>query len=359
MDFTDCELLREVSDLSRIPNLVTLILDGCKNLVTVHHSVGFLDKLVHLSLRRCYNLRSFVGSLKLRSLKYLILYGCSRLQNFPEIECQMKCLEHINLQDTGIKELPSSIRYLFGIEILDLRGCTNLKNLPDSICQLQHLKVLCLHCCTGIKELPSSIGDLGRIERLDLDGCTNLMNLPDSIYQLQHLKILNLNKCEQLGEILRLPPNVVQVNANGCISLAIFLEKTKSVLTEANLSTRHECPFNLEDLDLSSSAIVSLPAWFNKFVGLKHLSLEDCKQLREIPELPPKIQVVYAHGCMSLERFRFNSIYDLPMLRWIDVSDCPKLVRNDVQIHLLIEVSLSLSLSLSLSIDIYFCKNLS
>jgi Leucine-rich repeat (LRR) protein len=210
-----------------------------------------------------------------------------------------------------------------------------------------------------IKELPSSIGDLGRIERLDLDGCTNLMNLPDSIYQLQHLKILNLNKCEQLGEILRLPPNVVQVNANGCISLAIFLEKTKSVLTEANLSTRHECPFNLEDLDLSSSAIVSLPAWFNKFVGLKHLSLEDCKQLREISELPPKIQVVYAHGCMSLERFRFNSIYYLPMLRWIDVFDCPKLVRNDVQIHLLIEVSLSLSLSLSLSIDIYFCKNLS
>jgi hypothetical protein len=37
----------------------------------------------------------------------------------------------------------------------------------------------------------------------------------------------------------------------------------------------------------------SLPIWFNRFVGLKQLHLEDCMQLRAISELPPNIEVVF------------------------------------------------------------------
>jgi hypothetical protein len=108
----------------------------------------------------------------------------------------------------------------------------------------------------------------------------------------------------------------------------------KSVVTESN------CPFNsLEDLDLSSSAIVSLPTWFNKFVGLKRLTLEDCKQLRKISELPPNIGVIYARGCTSLEWFQSN----LPTLGWIDLSNCHELrenMGNEMGIRLLNEVRL-------------------
>ena len=118
MDFYYCKFLEKIPDVSRIPNLESLKLVGCKNLVEVHSSVGFLNKLVDLSLDYCSNLRSFPRSLKLRSLKSLHFFGCSRLKNFPEIGCQMECLEDINLSETGIEELPSSIGYLVGVETL-------------------------------------------------------------------------------------------------------------------------------------------------------------------------------------------------------------------------------------------------
>ncbi|GLT63052.1 hypothetical protein SLA2020_356450 [Shorea laevis] len=115
MNFCDCEFLRKIPDVSRIPNLEKLALDYCKNLVEVHPSVGFLDKLVSVSLEQCTNLRSFLRSLRMRSLKLLRLPGCSRLKNFLEIECQMECLKEIDFSETGIKELPSSIGYLIGV----------------------------------------------------------------------------------------------------------------------------------------------------------------------------------------------------------------------------------------------------
>jgi Leucine-rich repeat (LRR) protein len=126
---------------ARIPNLEKLVLDGCTNLVEIHCSIGFLDKLVYLGLHRCPNLRSFPSRLRLRSLESLDLSGCSKIKNFPEIECQMKCLKYINFEETSIEELPSSIEYL-DVKTLNLRFCTNLTKIPNSIHQLQHLKKL-------------------------------------------------------------------------------------------------------------------------------------------------------------------------------------------------------------------------
>jgi hypothetical protein len=99
------QFLKKIPDVSRIPNLETLYLNGCTNLVEVHCSVGFLDKLVDLSLDCCYNLRIFPRSLKLRSLERLVIGGCSRLKNFPEIECQMERIEYVKFVVTGIEEL--------------------------------------------------------------------------------------------------------------------------------------------------------------------------------------------------------------------------------------------------------------
>jgi hypothetical protein len=105
MDFHDSDFLRKIPDVSRIPNLNELNLDYCTNLVEVHHSVGFHDKLVSLNLNGCFNLRSFPRSLKMRSLKYLNLCHCMSLKNFPEIDCQMECLEDITFCGAGIEEL--------------------------------------------------------------------------------------------------------------------------------------------------------------------------------------------------------------------------------------------------------------
>jgi Leucine-rich repeat (LRR) protein len=188
MDFTNSKFLN-FPDVSRIPNLEKLCLDYCKNLVEVHDSVGFLDKLVELSFEACYNLSSFPRSLKSKSLRSLNLGHCSSLKKFPEIECQMDYLVYISCNFSGIEELPSSFGYAVGVETLDLDGCKKLKNLPDSIRQLQHLKVLSLKGCIRLKELPSSMRYVGRIKMFSLRACTNLQNVPDSIYQLAVRKI--------------------------------------------------------------------------------------------------------------------------------------------------------------------------
>jgi hypothetical protein len=76
------------------------------------------------------------------------------------------------------------------------------------------------------------------------------------------------------------------MDAIGCVSLAIFLEEPVEVGTVSptlQLSSfwidQLDCPSSLRYLYLTSSAIVGLPAWFNRFVGLMDLHLEDCKKL--------------------------------------------------------------------------------
>jgi hypothetical protein len=300
-----------------------LILLFCGNLVEVHCSVGLLDKLVVLNLYSCYNLTILPRSFRLRSLERLDLTFCRMLKTFPEIEFPMEVLEFIGLEFTGIEELPSSIGYLVGLK------------------------------------------------QLRLSGCSDLTNLPHTIYKLQHLKELNLRHCNGLQEILRLPPNVVEVQASRCVSLAIFLEEPRrsqllntwdpprpvgvrtassalqssslgnNVVTESDFLIERDCPRNLKVLNLSHSAIVSLPTWLNRFVRLEELCLSHCQKLEEIPELPPNIKNVCANGCTSLERFQYNNINDLPMLEWIEFSDCHRLRENmgdDLQIRLMSEV---------------------
>jgi hypothetical protein len=68
MDFTKCEFLRNFPDVSRISNFEKLRLDCCKNLIEVHDSVGFLDKLVELSFEAFSNLSNFPKEASSRNL---------------------------------------------------------------------------------------------------------------------------------------------------------------------------------------------------------------------------------------------------------------------------------------------------
>ncbi|XP_042960741.1 disease resistance protein RPV1-like isoform X3 [Carya illinoinensis] len=149
MDFSHCEFLTKIVDLSRMPNLEWLDVTNCRNLVEVHASVGSLNKLEHLSFAHCPKLKSLPTSLKFRYLKCLWVEGCLSLQNFPEIEFERECLRNLCLANTNIKELPLSIEHLSGLEELDLSGCKNLLHLPTGILRFRQLKALLL----GIKSI--------------------------------------------------------------------------------------------------------------------------------------------------------------------------------------------------------------
>lgn len=182
MDFSYCESLIKIPDLSRSHSLKKLNLSCCTNLVEIHNSVGFLDKLVSWSLYGCSNLRGLPRSLKLRSLEWLNFYGCSSLIDFPEIECEMKHLRQIGLEDTAIKELPSSIGYLTGLQSVYLKGCKNLIRLPSSILQLQHLESLHLNDCPN---LVKNVEDNKQSMASEYETLSNAELLHCYLYQIQ------------------------------------------------------------------------------------------------------------------------------------------------------------------------------
>ncbi|XP_040998655.1 disease resistance protein Roq1-like [Juglans microcarpa x Juglans regia] len=162
MRFSKCKFLTKIPDMSGLQTLEDLNIEYCNNLVEVHQSIGFLDKLVKLSIVNCHCLTRFPKSLKLRSLKHLRLSCCKRLEKFPEIDSEMKRLTFVSLEDmTAIEELPSSIGNLTSLEYLVINGCYKLSwHLLNSISQLQHPCGLSFSCWSHETQspfIPSSI----------------------------------------------------------------------------------------------------------------------------------------------------------------------------------------------------------
>ncbi|KAK2421688.1 disease resistance protein RUN1 [Trifolium repens] len=114
-----CQSLIQISDISDLRNLEEFSFKNCENLLTIHESVGFLNKLKILNAEGCEMLRSF-PPIQLPSLQKLQLSYCNRLKNFPEILGKMENIETIYLSDTCIEELPDSFQNLTGLEDLSL-----------------------------------------------------------------------------------------------------------------------------------------------------------------------------------------------------------------------------------------------
>ncbi|XP_050131224.1 disease resistance protein RPV1-like isoform X21 [Malus sylvestris] len=366
MNLRGCEFLEKIPDLSGSPNIKYLNLRNCKNLVEVDDSVGFLDKLVELNLSGCPKLKRFATRLGLRSLEQLDLEGCTRLERFPEIEKdKMKSLLHLNIGKSGIRELPSSIVYLTGLKYLQADGCDELQNVPDLSGFLDKLIVLNLSGCSKLTRFPTRLG-LRSLQTLWLDGCTRLERFPeiekDKMKSLSELHIegsgirelpsssayltglmgLIANGCElQNVPDLSGNPNIRMLDLSDCTSLVEvhdsvgFLDKLQNSLplggcrrlesfpeiegkkarrlqlslnlsgcklSESDFLVPLDCWSELRELNLSRNNFVSLPDCISEAVNLMKLSLRDCKTLREIPVLPPKLESLHLDDCTSLEK---------------------------------------------------------
>ncbi|XP_035542813.1 disease resistance protein RPV1-like [Juglans regia] len=331
MRFFECTFLTKISNLSSCSSLKELDIMDCENLVEVHDSVGFLDKLARLHLYQCSNMKSFPRRLKLRSLEVLTLFNCSKLQTFPEIECIMEYLCFISLWGTPIKELPSSIGYHTpALKELFLGQCTKLMHLPSSIHLLQNLKVLsclsdCINgCCKDLMRLPISVSHSQHLKCLSLENFTNLAKEEIGL-SIGYSTCLNDSQITLSRTIKRSEPeSSAELQRQLLSSLYWYLDDFSIYSTTT-----------LQEFDLSWSAIVSLPPTMKIYVELRILRLCHCEKLQEILHLPPNIQELYVRGCFSLERFpevstkfQFYTSCGLRELRWIDLSGCHKLVAN-------------------------------
>ncbi|XP_065618545.1 disease resistance protein RPV1 isoform X3 [Quercus suber] len=201
VDFSGCDLITKIPDLSLTPNITRLILLHCKNLVEIDDSVGRLDKLKLWNLWDCKKLETLPNCLEMKSLKRLNLLGCGRLKKFPIISPEMKGLESLNMMVNHTFEFPPSFGNLIGLK--NLLMCTegahllskNRKRkegarLPDSIYNLQHIESLEL---TGNFIFPKNV-EIDRQPMCDSLGCS-------SKYVFPRLRKLRLNSFEIHTEI--------------------------------------------------------------------------------------------------------------------------------------------------------------
>ena len=184
------------------PNLETLDLSYCENLVKIHESGEFLHKL-----------------------KTWRLNSCKKLQNLPN-----------NLMLTSLEVL----------ETLTLGECINLRGLPDGIYKLQQLWELWTPTAKlrpTCNSFDSSSGGYGFLKMgfldfnyhknvIELDllmkpdyfpalsliylSGTNIITIPESISRFPRLESLYMDNCKHLREIQGLPQSIRWVYARNC-----------------------------------------------------------------------------------------------------------------------------------------------
>ncbi|KAL6297357.1 hypothetical protein ACE6H2_005499 [Prunus campanulata] len=185
-------------DFSKFPNLEKLILKGCVNLSEVHSSIGDLGRLSLVSLEGCYRLKDLpLNFYKSKSIETLILNGCWSFEKLADGLGDMVSLTILEVDNTRIREIPSSIVKLKKLRILSLSGC---RLSEDAI--------------------PKDLGSLISLEDLLLGG-NDFCSLP-SLAGLSKLKVLRLNACGKLLAIPDLPTNLYVLKANGCPELEII-----------------------------------------------------------------------------------------------------------------------------------------
>ncbi|XP_050154516.1 disease resistance protein RPV1-like isoform X6 [Malus sylvestris] len=284
--------LKETPDFTNVPNLETLILEGCRSLVEVHQSISTLTNLVLLNLKDCEEFKILPSIMRMKSLKTLNLSGCSSLEMFPEISEGMEGLEKLDLSRSKIKELPPSINNLTGLSHLDLSYCKELKSLP-SIIRMKSLKTLNLSCCSSLEMFPEISEGMEGLEKLNLSR-SKIKEMPPSINNLTGLSHLDLSYCKELKSL----PSSIRMkslktfNLSGCSSLEMFPEISEGIE-------------GVEKLNLSWSEIKELPPSINNLTGLSHLDLSYCKELKSLPSSirMKSLKTFYLSGCSSLEMF--------------------------------------------------------
>ena len=240
-----------------IPNIKSLRLHFCKNLVEVHDTVRCLDKLEVLSLENCTKLRILPSCLMMESLRYFSLYGCSSLKKFPNISREMKSLNALDLTQTAICELPLSFENLTGLKALQFGNNLGGVHLRSSINKLQH------------------------IEYLDIDG--------DVIF-LKDVETDRGSQCKFNEGFSNVFPNCKYL----CLSDFKIRSEIDFILTIC-------CSHTLESLDIARSNVVTLPESISRCERLYNLRIYNCNEFRDIPRLPRSIAVVDLFNCDSLD----------------------------------------------------------
>ncbi|PON97453.1 TIR-NBS-LRR-like protein [Trema orientale] len=219
-----CLNLNEFPEIvGEMKNLSELDLNGTA-IRELPDSISHLTGLILLTLGHCNNLFSLPGNsiCNLTFLKYLLISNSSNIVKLPEdLGNYLEHLEHLFVDGTSIREVPSSVLHMKKLKVLCFRGCRGLQ-LPNSLSGLCSLVKLDLSFCDLAEgAISDDIGSLSLLEHLNLSG-NYFTSIPETISQLSQLRDLLLLGCCMLQSLPKnLPSNLRHLDISDCYELRI------------------------------------------------------------------------------------------------------------------------------------------
>ncbi|KAM5549848.1 TMV resistance protein N-like [Rosa sericea] len=302
----------ETPDLAGVLNLESLDLEGCKSLVRIHQSLGFLKKLIVLNLKDCKSLENLPGRIEMESLETLILSNCSKIKKIPEFDGNMERLSVLHLDKTAIEELPVSIERLSGLVSLNLSNCTNLVCLPSTINKLKSVENLNLSGCIKLGKHQESVGEVDCYEENDVNsGYAIEMSSTHDLIKYVRGSIFHgweavwgsLNKFGPSGLMQKVITEQMSflLPISGLCNLT-YLNLSNCNLGEGAFADEFGYFPSLVTLNLSGNNFVHLPSGIGLLSKLENFNLENCKRLEELSDLPSNGRLdLRADGCTSLK----------------------------------------------------------
>ena len=158
---------------------------------------------------------------------------------------------------------------------------------------MEHLERLYL-CDVVITKLPSSIEHLKGLIQLFVYNCENLETLPNNIGNLTRLQDLLVHNC---------------LRSLQCCLTTLYLSGCN--LMEGEIPSDLWCLSSLTCLDVSGNLIRRIPTGIIQLSKLKHLYMNHCPMLEEIPELPSSLRLIHAYNCPCLKAFSPDPTTDI------------------------------------------------
>ncbi|CAL0313903.1 unnamed protein product [Lupinus luteus] len=206
------KLLSSLSNLKRIrlerisvPSLVTL-----KNLKTL--------SIYMCNMNRAFESDTIPISKRLPNLVELSIDYCKDMVEFPIGVCDITLLRKLSVTNCHkLSALPTEIGNLENLEVLRLSSCTGLEGMPDSIGSLSKLTLLDISNCVSLSCLPEDIGNMYNLRNLYMTNCA-MCELPYTVINFENLQIIcdeeTAASWEALNPNLNIEIPQVDVNLN-------------------------------------------------------------------------------------------------------------------------------------------------
>ncbi|KAL4605376.1 hypothetical protein ACB092_09G024300 [Castanea dentata] len=244
-------------------------------------------------------------------------HSCIRLEKLFKQGFVFKNLKSISLWECSSFSILPNL-YAPNLEEMDIRACENLIEVHEAFGSLDKLVNCSFFDCHKLKILPNALR-LKSLNSLVIYGCLSLEKFPNihpetkcnllsyawgnikewplSLgYLFSGLTKLTLYNCQNLGDFLG---SILRCKFTNLWRLVISVGDGNII--ESSILTKPNFFPSLRDLILHDCNIVTIPRSIIKFTTLQRLSVDYCKNLREIPRLPQSIRSVEAEKCTSLD----------------------------------------------------------